>query len=101
MYRKSTANTSEPWHFEIIICEWDAIAGKRGRIIGIDDSGTDKEQAIANHFVAVKSMNLLIAKEEEKKETLLIAKIERTKEMLEGGEGFAVLDSVNVFKVER
>ena len=101
MYRKSTANKDETWHFEMIIWEWDAIANKRGQVVDIDDIGTDEEQAISNHFTAVKSMLSVIAKEEKKKETTLIAKREKTKEMLEGGEGFAVLGFEDVFKVER
>ena len=63
MYRKSTANTANPWHFEIIIWEWNAM-------VEIDDSGTDEEQAIVNHFTAVKSMNLLIANESKTKEII-------------------------------
>jgi len=84
MYRKSTANIANPWHFEMIIWEWNAIDRKRGAMVEIDDSGTDEEQAITNHFTAVKSMNFLIAKEEGKKETPLIAKIKKTKKILDG-----------------
>jgi len=86
MYRKSTANIANPWHFEMIIWEWDAIANKRGQVVDIDDIGTDEEQAIANHFTAVKSMLSVIAKEEEKKDPPLIAKREKTKEAEEAEE---------------